>query len=45
MSVNHLKRRLQAGKACVNGWLAKIDVRPNGGIDLDPNGFVAFGVP
>ena len=22
MSVNHLKRRLQAGKACVNGWLA-----------------------
>ena len=22
MSVNHLKRRLQAGKACVNAWLA-----------------------
>ena len=22
MSVNNLKRRLQAGKACVNGWLA-----------------------
>jgi selenium-binding protein 1 len=26
----------------INGWLAKIDVRPNGGIDLDPAGFVPF---
>jgi len=26
----------------INGWLAKIDVRPNGGIDLDPSGFVEF---
>ena len=26
----------------IKGWLAKIDVRPNGGIDLDPSGFVEF---
>jgi selenium-binding protein 1 len=26
----------------INGWLAKIDVRPNGGIALDPSGFVEF---
>jgi methanethiol oxidase len=26
----------------IKGWLAKVDVRPNGGIDLDPNGFVEF---
>jgi methanethiol oxidase len=26
----------------VKGWLAKIDVRPNGGMDLDPAGFVEF---
>jgi selenium-binding protein 1 len=27
----------------VKGWLAKVDVRPNGGIELDPAGFVEFG--
>jgi len=26
----------------VKGWLAKVDVRPNGGIALDPAGFVEF---
>jgi selenium-binding protein 1 len=26
----------------VKGWLAKLDVRPNGGIELDPAGFVEF---
>jgi methanethiol oxidase len=26
----------------IKGWLAKVDVRPNGGIQLDPAGFVEF---
>ena len=26
----------------IKGWLAKVDVRPNGGIELDPAGFVEF---
>jgi selenium-binding protein 1 len=26
----------------LEGWLAKIDVRENGGIELDPAGFVEF---
>jgi len=26
----------------IKGWLAKLDVRENGGIELDPNGFVEF---
>jgi selenium-binding protein 1 len=26
----------------IKGWLAKVDVRPNGGIALDPAGFVEF---
>jgi selenium-binding protein 1 len=26
----------------VKGWLAKVDVRPNGGIELDTAGFVDF---
>jgi selenium-binding protein 1 len=26
----------------IKGWLAKIDVRPGGGMDLDPAGFVQF---
>jgi selenium-binding protein 1 len=26
----------------VKGWLAKIDVRDNGGIELDPDGFIQF---
>ena len=26
----------------VKGWLAKVDVRPNGGIELDTTGFVDF---
>jgi selenium-binding protein 1 len=27
----------------IKGWLAKVDVRPNGGIELDPAGLVEFG--
>ena len=26
----------------LNGWLAKVDVRPNGGMSLDPAGYVEF---
>ena len=26
----------------IKGWLAKVDVRPNGGIELDHTGFVEF---
>jgi selenium-binding protein 1 len=26
----------------IKGWLAKVDVRPGGGVELDPNGFVEF---
>ena len=26
----------------IKGWLAKIDVRANGGIELSPNGFLEF---
>src|SRR5688572_32930438 len=26
----------------IKGWLAKVDVRPNGGIELDPTGFIEF---
>ena len=27
----------------VNGWMAKVDVGPNGGMQLDPEFFVDFG--
>jgi len=26
----------------IKGWLAKVDVRPSGGIELDPAGFMEF---
>ena len=26
----------------IKGWLARVDARPNGGIDLDPAGFIEF---